>query len=326
MKSNDVQPFDPERTILELSAWLYENISKVLKKRGAVVGVSGGIDSSVVAALCVRALGANRVLGLALPERDSSPDSLVLADQLAQSLGIELIIEDISAGLEGMGAYWRRDEAIRRLFPDCHPGCAFKITLQSSPLSGERLNTFAATIVDEEGNVQTKRMTLPEYLQIVAASNMKQRLRMTMLYYHAELKNYAVVGTGNKNEHDLGFFVKFGDGASDIMPIVHLLKTSIYQLAEHLQIPRAIIERAPTTDTYPAEVTQEEFFFRVPFKVMDTVWQEMENGHDAKKMASYLHLNVEQVERVMSDIAQKKRTTEFLRMPPIKFRKGPKLF
>ena len=90
-----------------------------------------------------------------------------------------------------------------------------------------------------------------------------------MLYYHAELRDYAVLGTAQRNEHDQGFFVKHGDGASDIRPIGHFYKTQVFQLAEYLDIPEEIRTQTPTTDTYSAGSSQEEFFFRLPFEVMD---------------------------------------------------------
>jgi len=319
MPPKDHTNFDAEKTVADLSAWIRKQMHSVLKKRGAVVGISGGIDSSVVAALCARALEPKWVCGLALPERDSSPESLQLAENLAKQLEIDFDVEDISAGLEGMGAYRRRDEAVKRIFPHYHPGDAFKITLQSNPLHGDWLNVFRITMVDDAGREHSERLKLEDYLQIVAASNMKQRLRMTMLYYHAELRNYAVVGTGNKNEHGLGFFVKHGDGGADIKPINHLFKTQVYQLAEALDVPRSIIDRPPTTDTYPGEVTQEEFFFRLPFATMDAIWQEAEQGTAIEKISASLSLEPGTVRRVVDDLRQKQRATEYLRLPPLEF-------
>ncbi|MGH7600413.1 MAG: NAD(+) synthase [bacterium] len=310
--------FDAQKTAEDLAGWIRQQITVVLKRRGAMVGISGGIDSAVVAALCVQALGAQRVIGLALPERDSSPESLSLAQTLAARLEIQFLIEDISAGLDGMGAYQRRDEAVKRVFPDYRQGDKFKIALQSNPLQENSLNVFRLIMSDESGKASSRRLKIDDYLQIVAASNMKQRLRMTMLYYHAELRNYAVAGTGNKNEHDLGFFVKHGDGGSDLMPIGHLHKTQIYQLAGVLPIPQEIAQRTPTTDTYPAEVSQEEFFFRLPFATMDAIWHAKERGVAADEIAKNLNLEKEQVQRVIDDIDQKQRTTEYLRLPPLK--------
>lgn len=313
------QVFDAEKTSAELERWIRASVQQKLKKRGAIVGISGGIDSSVVASLCCRALGPQRVVGIAMPEKDSSSDSLTLAQRLAHQLNIELAIEDLTPALEGLGAYRRRDAAVKRVFPDYHDGQGFKITLQSRPLESNTLNVFQITRVDEQGGEDSVRLNYAEYAQIVAASNMKQRLRMTTLYYHAEQRNYAVVGTGNKNEIQLGFFVKYGDGGSDLVPIGHLYKSQIFQLAEYLQIPREIISRKPTTDTYPAEVTQEDFFFRVSFSTLDAIWEEMENGGDAETIARRLQLSPAQAQRVMDDIRQKHGNTQYLRLPPLTF-------
>ncbi|MBD3384811.1 NAD(+) synthase [candidate division KSB1 bacterium] len=316
--NNNIFAFNAEKKSETIAEWLRQSVFKTLKKRGAVVGVSGGIDSAVVAALCVKALGRERVSALALPEKESNPESLTLAEALAAQLGIPLQIEDITGGLVGMGAYKRRNSAVKSVFPQYdEERHTFKIILQSDPLHNDWLNVFRLVITDKNGEENSIRLPLQEYLQIVAASNMKQRLRMVMLYYHAEKKNYAVVGTGNKNEHQLGFFVKFGDGGADLKPVAHLYKTNIYQLAKHLSIPETIIQRPPTTDTYPAEVTQEEFFFRLSFELMDAIWRLAEVGRTAKAIAAELDLKVEQVQRVLRDIGQKKRTTDYLRLQPL---------
>ena len=295
----------------------HASVHQQLRRQGAIVGISGGIDSSVVLALCVRAFGPQRVVGVLLPERESSPDSVVLAEEVAQHYDVQTVTEDITAALEGLGCYRRRDEAIVRLFPAYGPGWKAKIVLPGSLLEKETLNVFRLTVTDPDGQEFSKRLGLREYYQVVAASNFKQRTRMAMLYYHAELRNYAVVGTANKDEHDLGFFVKYGDGGVDVSPIVHLFKTQVYQLARHLGVPEEIQERVPTTDTYSAGSTQEEFFFRVPFDVLDAVWCGYEWGMCSADLAERLSLSPEQVERVITDLVRKQRTTAYLRMPPI---------
>jgi len=292
-------------------------VHQTLHRQGAVVGISGGIDSSVVLALCARALGPERVVGVMLPERDSSAESVSLAREIAAYCGVQTVCEDISAALEGAGCYRRRDEAIVRLFPDYGPGWRAKITLPGSLLSQETLNVFTLTITSPDGREFSRRLPLREYYQIVAASNFKQRIRMTMLYYHAELRNYAVVGTANKDEHDLGFFVKHGDAGVDVNPIVHLYKMQVYQVAQYLGLPEAIRNRPPTTDTYSGGSTQEEFFFRVPFPILDVVWLGYEQGVPATEIANALALSPEQVERIIADIARKQHTTAYLRMHPI---------
>ncbi len=317
---NNLTPFDGhildlnvEQEVNRITDFLRESILQTLHRRGAIVGISGGIDSSVVLALCVRALGPQRVVGILMPERESSPDSAILAQKLADQFGIATVLEDITGALDGSGCYQRRDEAVRRIFPAYGPEWKLKITLPGSLLDQETLNVFRLTVVAPDGEEMTQRLPVQEFLQIVAASNFKQRTRMAMLYYHAELHSFAVVGTPNKNEHDLGFFVKYGDGGLDVSPIVHLFKSQVYQLAKYLDIPEEIQQRVPTSDTYSAGSTQEEFFFRLPFRILDTIWRGMELGYSPDEIASALNLTPEQVNRVMDDIQRKQRTTEYLR-------------
>jgi NAD+ synthase len=292
-------------------------VHQTLRRQGVVLGISGGIDSSVVLALCVRAFGPERVVALLLPEGESSPESATLAQMLADQFGVQTITEDISGALEGFGCYRRRNEAIQKLFPEFGPGWGAKITLPGNLLEQDTLNIFYLTVTSPAGEEMTKRLPPREYYQIVAASNFKQRSRMSMLYYHAELRNYAVIGTPNKNEHLLGFFVKHGDGGIDVSPIGHLFKSQVYQLARHLDIPDEIQKRPPTSDTYPGGSTQEEFFFRLPFDILDTIWLGYEQGVANAEIAQALDLSLEQVERVVADIVRKQRTTAYLRMPTI---------
>ncbi len=315
----DVLKIDPAALSEELIANLRRDVRQTLRRSGAVVGISGGIDSSVVLALCVRALGPNKVVGVMMPEKDSSPDSLVLARKLADRFGIETVVEDMTGALVGLGCYARRDEAIRRVFAEYDPSYKAKITLPGNVLDSDALNVFYLTIISPEGEEKAQRLNLRDYLQIVAASNFKQRSRMTMLYYHAELRNYAVVGTPNKNEHDQGFFVKWGDGGYDVAPVRHLFKTQIYQLAEYLDVPLDIRQATPTTDTYPAHSSQEEFFFRLPFEVMDLLWYALEHGVPASEAARVMALTEEQVRRVYDDLTRKQRTTQYLRTLPIDY-------
>jgi NAD+ synthase len=315
--TKDSLKIDAPRKVDELSEKILQQIRGKMKKGGAVVGISGGIDSSVVAALCVKALGPKRVLGVMMPEGDSSPDSKNLALVLAERLGIEAIEENISAGLEGLGCYRKRDEAIKSVFEEFGPGYKSKITLPSNILEKEKINIFELGIETPSGETKTKRMPLSAYLQVVAATNYKQRLRMTTLYYHAERRNWAVAGTGNKDEHEQGFFVKYGDGGADLKPIAHLFKIQVYQLAQSLGIPDEIIQRTPTTDTYSSEVTQAEFFFGLDFYRMDMLWYAMENKIPPAHAAEVLELTVDQVERAYANIQRKIDGTEYLRMVPL---------
>ncbi|MCL4279691.1 MAG: NAD(+) synthase, partial [Ignavibacteriaceae bacterium] len=213
---------EPAKVFSEISSKLKEDVTKKLRKRGAVVGISGGIDSSVVLAICAKTFGADHVLGVMMPENDSNPDSLELAKKLSAKFNTKYVVENMTEALAGYGCYKRRDEAIKNVFPEFNNNYKAKITLPTNLMEKESLNVFQLTIIDPAGKLKSERLPLKEYLQIVAASNFKQRSRMSMLYYHAEARNYAVIGTGNKNEHEQGFFVKYGDGGVDIQPIAHL--------------------------------------------------------------------------------------------------------
>lgn len=297
--------------------FLRVQVRQVMRKQGGVLGISGGIDSSVVLALCVRAFGPERVIPLMLPEKDSDPESVQLAERLSTHFGVQPILEVITPVLDGFGCYPRRDAAIRRVFSeyDAAKGYKAKIVLPNNLLEGDTLNVFKVVIVTPDGEEKSHRLAPRELNQIVAASNFKQRTRMAMLYYHAELNNYAVIGTGNKNEHAQGFFVKYGDGGTDIRPIIHLYKTQVYQLADYLGIPEDIRRRPPTSDTYSAHSTQEEFFFRLPFETMDLLWYAQEHGVSEDEAAEVMGMEPVQVQRAYADFTRKQRTTEYLRMP-----------
>jgi len=229
------------------------------------------------------------------------------------------VLEDITPALEGHGCYPRRDEAIARVFPEYDPAAGYKakIVLPPNLLDEDTLNVYSLKIITPGGEEKSRRLPARELAQIVAASNFKQRTRMAVLYYHAELNNHAVIGTPNKNEHEQGFFVKFGDGGADLKPIVHLYKTQVYQLARHLEVPDAIRARTPTSDTYSAPSTQEEFFFRLPFEIMDLLWYAQEHQVSIEDTAQSLGMAPIQVRRVFDDFTRKRRSTAFLRTPPL---------
>jgi len=293
-----------------------EQVLGTLRRRGAVVGMSGGIDSSVVAALCTRALGPPRVVGLLMPERDSSPDALRLGRSMADHLGIRHLVEDLAPALAGLGCYARQLEAIRMVVPEYGDGWRCKLTLPSL-LQGERLNITSLTVEDPAGRQRSARMTPAAYLQLVAATNFKQRARKVMEYYHADRLNFAVAGTPNLLEYELGFFVKQGDGAADFKPIAGLYKTQVYALAELLGIPEEIRRRPPTTDTFSLAQSQEEFYFALPYREMDLCLWAHRHGTPAAEVAQVLGFTEAQVERVFRDIEAKRRVAAYLNRPPL---------
>jgi NAD+ synthase len=285
------------------------------RRRGVVVGLSGGIDSSVVTCLCVRALGAERVQVLLMPERDSSSESLTLGRALTSKLGTPTLVENIAPTLDAAGCYSRQREAIRQVFPEYAEGWKHKITLPSI-LNSDRLNVSELTVESPSGEIRTSRMPAAAYLQIVAATNFKQRVRKMMEYYHADRLNYVVAGTPNRLEYDQGFFVKLGDGSADIKPIAHLYKTQVYALAEYVGIPEDIRRRPPTTDTFSMPQTQEEYYFALPYPQMDLCLYGHNHSLAAAQTAAAAGLTEAQVERVYKDIEQKRRTTRYLHAGP----------
>jgi NAD+ synthase len=255
-----------------------------------------------------------------LPEKDSSPESKEFALKLANKFNVQTIEENITDALEGFGCYRRRDEAVASIFPEYNPEeYKMKIGVNQRGLNQFLPPVFSLTIINKDGEEKSKILPVKEYLQIVAASNFKQRCRMSMLYYHAERLHYAVIGTPNKHEVEQGFFVKYGDGGADIMPIAHLYKSQVYQLAEYLGVPQEIIKRTPTTDTYTAEQTQEEFFFQMPYQEMDLIWYSLENRISPDEVGNALGKSKEEIELIFKNLSRKQKTTEYLRMSPIKY-------
>ncbi len=287
-----------------------------LRRRGAVVGLSGGIDSSVVAALCARAFGRGRVLGLYMNDAESSPETVQLGRLVATHLGIRTVDEPIAPMLAAAGCYARRDAAIRRLIPAYGEGWRCKIVLPSV-IDSDRLRIFTLVVESPQGETYRVRMPPEVYMQVVAATSFKQRLRKMLEYYHADRENYAVVGTPNLLEYDQGFFVKNGDGSADIKPIAHLYKTQVYQLAELLGIPEEIRRRPPTTDTYSLPQSQEEFYFSLPYDRMDACLYARDHGVPASEVAAAFGLTADQVERVYRDIDAKRAAARYLHAPPL---------
>lgn len=314
--SADVLRVDPAAEVRRISDAIRGQVLRTLRRRGAVVGLSGGIDSSVTAALCVQALGADKVLAVFMPEKDSDHDSLRLGRLVAETYGVRSVTEPMEPTLTAAGCYARRDEFIRKLVPEFGPGWGCKLAI-ANVLGNEGYNITSLVVQSPDQRVQTLRLPLEIYLGIVAATNMKQRMRKQMEYYHADRLNYAVAGTPNRLEYDQGFFVKNGDGAADFKPIAHLYKTQVYQLAEFLGIPEEIRSRPPTTDTWSLAQTQEEFYFSLPYPLMDLCLYAYSNGISVEAVALAVGLSVEQVGRVWRDIAAKRRATSYLHRPPL---------
>ena len=315
MNLKDLVEFSEEQEVEKISKKIVEFLRKDLRKRGLVVAVSGGVDSAVCAALAARAVGKKKVFSILLPEHDSSSASVQLGKSVAENIGLEYEIQDIGKTLEDIGCYKWRDAAIKNVFPDYDGTWKNKIIIKGGKEG--KLNHFALVVEKPDGDIVEERLGLNDYLQIVAATNYKQRIRKNIEYFHADRLNYAVVGTPNRLEYDQGFFVKNGDGAADIKPIAHLYKTQVYALARYLGLPESVCNAVPTTDTYSLSQGQDEFYFSLPYKEMDIALWAYNNKLEPSKLAEFISISVERAEFVYKDIESKRKTTNYLHSRPL---------
>lgn len=306
---------DPAQETGNIVQRIRDHLRERLKRRGLVLGLSGGVDSSVCAALAVEAVGRERVLGLLMPETDSATDSSSKATRFAEQLGIRFLTRDITGVLDALGCYEQRDAAIRRVFPDYGTGWRNKIAIKGG--RDGRLSYFHLVVEEPGGQQKERRLRMEEYLAIVAATNYKQRVRKTLEYHYADRFNYAVVGTPNRLEYELGFFVKNGDGAADLKPIAHLYKTQVYRLAEYLGVPEVIRSAPPSTDTYSLAQGQDEFYFALPYREMDLALWSYSAGRSAEELGAALGIGPEGAARVYVDIERKRRIADYLHAAPL---------
>ena len=322
--SKDVLTLDAQKEIDKIVLKLQESVFKRFKRKGAVLGISGGIDSSVVAALCLKAFGNDRVLALTMPEKDSDKDTMKLCQILTEHYKLKTIHENITELLRASRCYERQFEAISEVIPDINKNWKFKIVLPSV-IESEKLRFFSVVAQDPYGNIVKKRLPVKAYLSVVAATNFKQRIRKMIEYYHADRLNFAVMGTPNRLEYDQGFFVKNGDGSADVKPIAHLYKSQVYQLANALGVPKEISSRSPTTDTYSMPQSQDEFYFSLAYDKMDLCLYAFNNEISRIEVAEELGLTEGQIERVFKDIEQKRKTTAYQHARPVLMEDVPQI-
>lgn len=313
----DILSIDGEAEAERICAFIRQQVD-AQRREGVVVGMSGGVDSALAAALCVRALGKDKVLALILPEKESDPVSAEYASKYAGQLGLNTLTIDITPVLESLGTYEKRDEVIRDIFPEYTSQYRSKITLPPGLLARDAFNFFSLKIEDGRGTVKSARLDNRSVRTIVAATNTKQRTRMVHLYCYAEMNNYLVCGTTNRSENIQGFFVKYGDGGVDIEPLAHLYKMQVYQLSTYVGVTRKILEREPSPDTFSFRQSDEEFYFRMPYSILDLLLYAWENRVPLAEVCRVMDLTEEQVKRAFRDFNSKANATRHLHaMPPV---------
>lgn len=320
----EMEEFDAPKLVAAINERIREILIHRLKRRGLVVGLSGGIDSSVTAALAAEAVGNRRVLAVLMPERHSSPETLEMSTLVARHFGIPTEHEDITPILEAVRFYSRYNKAVRRVIPGYGDGWTSKI-VRTNIIENEGFALFSIVALSPDGIAAEERLPLHAYLEIVAATNFKQRIRKMLEYYYADRFNFAVAGTPNRLEYDQGFFVKQGDGAADLKPIAHLYKSQVYKLAEYLGIPETIRNRPPTTDTYSMPQSQDEFYFSLPYRQMDLCLFAKNNGYEVQETSELLGLTSRQTQRVFDDIDKKRSTTRYQHFPPLLMEEIPEI-
>ena len=311
--NRDVLKIDPAEHLEKLSKFIVQQLTVVFRRKGIVVGMSGGVDSSCMAAIAVHAIGKAKVVGLVLPEVETNPVSSEYAIKHAQALGIEHRQIDITDTVNSVVPYQWRDTFIQGLVPEYKPGYKYNISLPTDLLDRDTFSFYSLQVQMPDGQIKRKRLNLDEFHTITSFANIKIRTRMLHLYAEAERRNLLVAGTTNRTEFLLGDFCKYGDGGTDIEPLTYLYKNQIYQIAEHLGVIPEIIHRTPSPDTFSLPVSDQEFFFRIPFETLDHLLYAWEHEVPTSEAAKVLDISEEGVKRAYRDFASKHRATAHVR-------------
>ena len=317
MKFNlDVLKIDPVQHLEKLTKFIVDQMNVVFRRKGIIVGLSGGIDSACIAAVAVHAIGKEKVIGLVLPESESNPISSEYAIKHAQLLDIEHRQINITPTVDSIVQYKWLDEFIQKLIPEYKPDYKYNITLPTDLLERASYSFYLLQVQMPDGEIKKKRLNMEEFRTITSFANIKIRARMLHLYAEAERRNLLVAGTTNRTEFILGDFCKYGDGGTDIEPFTHLYKNQIYQLSDYLEVIPEIINRQPSPDTFSLPVSDQEFFFRISFEKLDHLLYAWEHEVPIIDVANVLDISEDAVERAYKDFTTKNRATAHLRESP----------
>ena len=303
-----------EKSVTSICNFIKNEISNKFQKSGAVIGLSGGIDSTVTAALCVKAIGHEKVLGLIMPEKESEPKSQILAKQFANKYNIKTEIINISSILDSFGVYENKEKIVKEKFPNFNNDCKYRLVVP--PKLGNTVGIPYLDILDDKNKQHKLKISSFEFLALTAATSIKHRVRMTMLYYHGEKNNLTVMGTTNKSEYLQGYFVKYGDGGSDIEPLANLYKSQIYQLGQFLNIPKEILTKDASPDVWSFTTNDEEFFYSVPYDIVDLILYARENKLAVKEIQKLSNLSAENIENLLRFQNQKQNKSQHMREIP----------
>lgn len=305
---------DLEKAVNKITDFIRCEVRDRFQKSGAVVGLSGGIDSAVTASLCAKSLGAERVFGLIMPEKESETTSQLHAQKLAEKFNIKTEIINITSILDSFGVYQHKESIIKSKFPDFNESCKYRVVVP--PKLKNTIGIPFVEVLDDKNKKHKLKISLSEFLTLTAATSVKHRVRMTMLYFYAEKNNSCVIGTTNKSEYMQGYFVKYGDGGSDIEPLVNLYKSQIYQLGRFLEIPEEILTKEASPDVWSFPTTDEEFFYSVPYDVVDLLLYAQENNLSVKDIQKISDLSAEDIQNLLRIQNQKQIKTQHMREVP----------
>ena len=303
-----------ENKINEITNFIKNEVFEIYQKKGVAVGLSGGIDSAITAALCTKSIGSEKILGLILPEKESDVNSKNLALQIAEKYNIDTKTIDITNILESFGVYENKEKIVKEKFPNYNEKCKYRVVVPSK--SENSIGMPFLEILDKENILHKLKISSFDFLNLTAATSIKHRVRMTILYNYAEKNNFAVVGTTNKTEYLQGYFVKYGDGGSDIEPLVHLYKTQIYQIANFLKLPEEIINQDASPDVWSFKTSDEEFFYAVPYNIVDLILYGREKNLSINEIIKFSNLESEKIEKLIQFQNQKQNKSQTMREKP----------